>query len=151
MAGPLGHSVGAGDVFKPHRRREVFIKRAEQGLSSLSTRPKERRRDGDRDRLSGRLAPPSHGSCIQSRVGALERLMKTGHFTLVQEQATMKQQSERPRLILCSPEPTRNAPGLPDKRRKPLKTHTHWPRKPKARFQSRRHGCVCDVLYRTSA
>ena len=79
-----GLSVGSGNVPKPHLGREVSIRRAEQGFSGLSTRPKERRRDGaDSLAKAAELAKTN-----------------TSHFTLWREQAMMKQRSGQPRLKL---------------------------------------------------
>ena len=64
--GSTGLSVGAGTASMPHGRRQVSVRRTEQGLSGLPTDWRERSRDGgSRPTHCPRLALPSDGFQIR--------------------------------------------------------------------------------------
>ena len=89
--GSTGLSVGAGNVSKPRRRR----RRTEQRLGGLSTIVAD---SLVKAAVSIRWVPHPQMSAdglakaeLAKTTGTLEHSIKTGHFTLVQEQKTMKQ------------------------------------------------------------
>ena len=129
--GSTRRSVGASNVSKSHRRREVFF----DVLSKCSAGSRQDGRSavemaivadslpnaGASIRLVPRPEMPADALTkpeLAKTNGRLEHLIKTGHFTLVLLQATMKQRSEQPRPKLRSrsaAEQTRNETSRPQK------------------------------------